>query len=95
MASSGCSAKTRSTMGRSKRLRGRSAIRQMYQETFEAGAAKELVARTSQVTDGIWAVVLYRHAQAVAIKEFRFSNDLIVGHNLIEDPDTITRKLAG
>jgi hypothetical protein len=65
----------------------------MYQETFEAGAAKELVAGAAQLTGGIWGVVLYRHTQVVAIKEFRFSNGLIVGHNLIEDPDTIARKL--
>ena len=76
-------------------LESRSAIRQMYQKAFEAGDAKDLVAAAVQLTGGSWGVALRRHGQTVAVKEFRFSNGLIVRHNLIEDPDTITRMLAG
>ena len=78
----------------SKQLCGRDAICQMYRETFESGTAQELVADVVQLKDGTWGVVLYSHAQVVALKEFNFSNGLIVSHTLIEDPDTIARKLA-
>ena len=81
--------------GISKQVRGRDAICRMYRETFESGAAQELVADVVQLKDGTWGVVLYRHAQVVALKEFNFSNGLIVSQNLVEDPDTIARKLAG
>ena len=80
--------------GTSKQLRGLDAIRQMYQETFESGAAQELVADVVPLKGGMWAVALYRDAQIVGLKEFNFSNGLIVSHTLIEDPDTIARKLA-
>jgi len=80
--------------GTSKQLRGLDAIRQMYQETFESGAAKQLVAHVVQLKGGMWGVVLYKHAQVVALKEFNFSNGLIVSHTLIEDPDIIASMLA-
>ena len=78
----------------SKQLCGRDAIRQMYQEMFESGAAQELVADVAQLRDGAWGVVLYKHAQVVGLKEFNFSNGLIVSHTLIEDPDIIASMLT-
>jgi hypothetical protein len=81
--------------GTSKRLRGRSQIRHMYEDTFKRGAAKELMDGPMELKGGIWAVVLYSHEQPVAVKEFTFFGDLIAGHNLIEDPGAIAQKLAG
>ena len=80
--------------GTSTRLQGRAAIEKMYRNTWETGEIGELVASTVPLEDGRLAVVLARNGRAVALKEFTFADGLIAGHNLIEDPNTLARRLA-
>lgn len=81
--------------GTSQRLRGRAAICEMYQRTFDTQSGRELKAEPVRLKDGTWGVVLHHHPTAVALKEFKISGNLITGHNLVEDPDIIARKIAG
>lgn len=56
--------------GTSKTLRGRIAIREMYEQSFDKGTAAHLEARLAKLLDGAWAVALYKVGNRWLSKSF-------------------------
>jgi hypothetical protein len=76
--------------GSTKRICGRTAIRQMYESSFSNRAIRDLEATVVTLRDGTIGVLLSCDRQPVALNRFRVAAGLIVWHDLTEDPATIT-----
>ena len=80
-------------VGTTKTLRGRTAIRLMYEDGFATEAIRNLRAIVTQLRDGTAGIALYRASTPIALKRFKFADGLIIWHDLIEDPAAIARSV--